>query len=121
MRLVFLIVVCSSQNGQMMSCDSRIVWRNLQWIVGLIIVLQNNISMILTVCIQQIVAFVCPFVALLLQLFLVRQGSLVTIAHSHTSVIGSFSAWQGSHFEEELRGQMSPSPDNNACVEMSDH
>lgn len=77
--------------------------------------------MILTVCIQQIVAFVCPFVALLLQLFLVRQGSLVTIAHSHTSVIGSFSAWQGSHFEEELRGQMSPSPDNNACVEMSDH
>lgn len=38
-RIVFLIVVVSSWNGQMTSSDSWIVRGNLQWIVGLIIVL----------------------------------------------------------------------------------
>lgn len=36
-RLVFLIVVLASWNGQMTSSDSWIVWGNLQWIVGLIV------------------------------------------------------------------------------------
>lgn len=38
LRLVFLIVEFPSRNGQMTSSDSRIVWGNLWWIVGLVIV-----------------------------------------------------------------------------------
>lgn len=34
----------------------------------------------------------------------------MTMTPLHISVEGSFSAQQGSHFKEELRGQMSPSP-----------